>query len=290
MGRTKDEWDPHKYIEFRLYWPYSSGIPCQWMVHQIDALQFITGLQRPRSVVAQSGIYSWRDGRANPDTVTAVFDYGPLNDPNQGFQVVFSSRMANSMGGHRDMYYSYFGSFDANNGNVTPEGGLTDRYTKKGYRPTQLYEGGYLAGQRSSFGFYSVDGVSSMAPAWGGWSGPTMLMSLEGVQEIKLVTSNPSAEFGDAATVYVSTRSGTNDLRGSSFYEHSNHAFNARDFFAAGKPKGPILHEFGGSLGGPVYIPGLYNGKNRTFFFFAYEARRQPQPGYLVGAGQLSAR
>src|SRR5262245_60762405 len=35
MGRTKDEWDAHKYVEFRLYWPYSSGIPCQWMVHQI---------------------------------------------------------------------------------------------------------------------------------------------------------------------------------------------------------------------------------------------------------------
>lgn len=144
------------------------------------------------------------------------------------------------------------------------------------YVTSSNYEGGYLGGQRSSFGFYSVDGVSAMAPAWGGWSGPTMLMSLEGVQEIKLVTSSPSAEFGDAATVYVSTRSGTNDLHGSSFYEHSNHALNARNFFAAGKPKGPILHEFGGSLGGPVYIPKLYNGKNRTFFFFAYEGRRQP--------------
>ncbi|MGH9769486.1 MAG: Gfo/Idh/MocA family protein, partial [Blastocatellia bacterium] len=70
MGRSKDEWDPHKYIEFRLYWPYSSGIPCQWMVHQIDALHFITGLQRPRSVIAHGGIYQWRDGRINPDTVT----------------------------------------------------------------------------------------------------------------------------------------------------------------------------------------------------------------------------
>lgn len=144
------------------------------------------------------------------------------------------------------------------------------------YVTSSNYEGGYLAGQRSSFGFYSIDGVSGMAPAWGAWSGPTMLMSLEGVQEIKLVTSSPSAEFGDAATIYVSTRSGTNDFHGSAFYEHSNNALNARNFFAASKPRGPILHELGGSLGGPVYIPGLYNGKNRTFFFFAYEGRRHP--------------
>jgi len=56
MTRTKDTFDPQKYFEFRLYWPYSSGIFDQWMVHQIDALQFITGLARPRSVVAHGGI------------------------------------------------------------------------------------------------------------------------------------------------------------------------------------------------------------------------------------------
>ncbi|MGH9936303.1 MAG: Gfo/Idh/MocA family protein [Blastocatellia bacterium] len=140
MGRAKEEWDPHKYVEFRLYWPYSSGIPCQWMVHQLDALHFITGLQRPRSVIAHGGIYQWRDGRINPDTVTAVFDYGPPDDPSRGFQVVFSSRMGNSMSGNRDMYYSYLGSFDAVNGKITPEGGLTERYAKGKYKPTQLKE------------------------------------------------------------------------------------------------------------------------------------------------------
>src|SRR6266511_2620285 len=82
----------------------SSGIPDQWMVHQIDALHFVTGLQRPRSVVAQGGIYSWRDGRINPDTVTAVFDYGPLDNPAKGFQAIYSSRMHNSAGGDRDLY------------------------------------------------------------------------------------------------------------------------------------------------------------------------------------------
>ncbi len=143
------------------------------------------------------------------------------------------------------------------------------------YVTSSNYEGGRLGGQRSSFGYYSIDGVSGMAPAWGEWSGPTMLMSLEAVQEIKLVTSLPSAEYGDVATAYVGTRSGGNDFHGSTFYEHSNYAFNARSFFQATRPKDK-LHEFGGSFSGPVLIPKLYNGRNRTFFFFAYEGRRQP--------------
>ena len=123
MQRTKDAFDAHKYIEFRLYWPYSSGIPDQWMVHQIDMLQFITGLARPRSVVAQGGIYSWRDGRINPDTLTAVFDYGPLNDPTKGFQAIYSSRMNNSAGGNRDLYYSINGTLNVTTGKLTPEAG-----------------------------------------------------------------------------------------------------------------------------------------------------------------------
>jgi len=140
MNRTSDAFDPHKYIEFRLYWPYSSGIPDQWMVHQIDALHFITGLSRPRSVVAHGGVYSWRDGRVNPDTLTAVFDYGPLSDSTKGFQVIYSSRMNNSVGGNRDLYFSINGMFNASTGKVTPEGGLTERYAKKVAKPTTLTE------------------------------------------------------------------------------------------------------------------------------------------------------
>ena len=148
MGRTKDEWDAQKYIEFRLYWPYSSGIPCQWMVHQIDALHFITGLSRPRSVTAQGGVYSWRDGRTNPDTLTAIFDYGPLNDPAKGFQVIFHSRMNNSAGGSGDVYHSINGVFNASTGKVSPEGGLTERYAK-GRKPTSLVEKSLFVERRS---------------------------------------------------------------------------------------------------------------------------------------------
>jgi predicted dehydrogenase len=140
MGRTKDAFDPHKYIEFRLYWPYSSGIPDQWMVHQIDALHFITGLPHPRSVVANGGIYQWRDGRINPDSITAVFEYGPLNDPKQGFQVVFTGHLSNSARGQSEVYYSINGTFDANSGKITREGGLTERYAKGEWKCTTLRE------------------------------------------------------------------------------------------------------------------------------------------------------
>ena len=87
--------DARKYLEFRLFWPYSSGLPDQWLVHQIDTVHWFTGLPHPRSVVANGGIYAWRDGRVNWDTLTAVFDYGPLDDLTKGFQVSYSTRQTN---------------------------------------------------------------------------------------------------------------------------------------------------------------------------------------------------
>jgi predicted dehydrogenase len=65
MNRPYEPWNPRKYIEYRLFWPYSSGIPCQWMVHQIDTVHWFTGLPRPRSVVVNGGLYVWKDGRKN---------------------------------------------------------------------------------------------------------------------------------------------------------------------------------------------------------------------------------
>src|SRR5262249_182047 len=93
-----------------------------------------------RSVVAQGGIYSWRDGRVNPDTVTAVFDYGPLDDSAKGFQAIYSSRMHNSAGGNRSLYYSVNGTLNLSAGKVTPEGGLTERYAKAGHKARTLTE------------------------------------------------------------------------------------------------------------------------------------------------------
>jgi predicted dehydrogenase len=116
-----------KYLEFRLFWPYSSGIPDQWLVHQIDTVHWFTGLPHPRSVVANGGIYLWKDGRQNWDTMTAVFDYGPLDDLTKGFQVQYTSRFTNSAGGTKELYYSNRGMIDMDKQRVTPEGGLQAR-------------------------------------------------------------------------------------------------------------------------------------------------------------------
>ena len=141
MNRPWEPFDARKFREYRLFWPYSSGIPDQWMVHQIDTIHWFTGLPRPRSVVGNGGIYMWNDGRENFDTMTAVFDYGPLDDMSKGFQVVYSSRQTNSAGGTKEIYYSNGGTLDLSTNNVSPEGGLTERRASAmGMKPFLLDE------------------------------------------------------------------------------------------------------------------------------------------------------
>jgi predicted dehydrogenase len=125
LNRPFEEWDPRKYLEFRLFWPFSSGMPGQWMSHQIDTVHWFTDLKHPRSVVANGGIYKWKDGRRNWDTTTAVFDYGKENDPTNGFQVVFTSRMHNGDENPAEIYYANGGELNLINNTVSPKGGLS---------------------------------------------------------------------------------------------------------------------------------------------------------------------
>ena len=125
LNRPFEPWDPRKYIEYRLFWPYSSGIPGQWMVHQIDTVHWFADLPHPRSVVVNGGIYLWKDGRKNFDTLTAVFDYGPLKDTSRGFQVIYASRQTNSAGGVKELYFSNGGTLNLLTNTITPDGGLT---------------------------------------------------------------------------------------------------------------------------------------------------------------------
>lgn len=130
LNRPFEKFDPRKYLEFRLFWPYSSGIPGQWMCHQIDTVHWFANLPHPRSVAVNGGIYAWKDGRKNADTLTAVFDYGPLNDPSKGFQVIFSSRMTNAAGDVKEIYYSNGGTLNLDTNQISPEGGLKENYAK----------------------------------------------------------------------------------------------------------------------------------------------------------------
>jgi predicted dehydrogenase len=81
--------DPQMYFEFRLYKDFSSGIADQWMSHAIDLVHWFTDDHFPRSVVAQGGIYAWRDGRQNPDTFGALLEYP------KGFMVSYSTSFGN---------------------------------------------------------------------------------------------------------------------------------------------------------------------------------------------------
>ncbi|MRX47338.1 Gfo/Idh/MocA family protein [Pedobacter puniceum] len=140
MNRPFEEWDPRKYLEYRLFWPYSSGMPGQWMSHQIDTVHWFTGLMYPRSVVANGGIYQWKDGRRNWDTTTAVFDYGD-KDMKKGFQVVFGSRMHNGDERPAEIYYSNGGELNLNTNKISPKGGLQEKQAAAmGLKPNLLPE------------------------------------------------------------------------------------------------------------------------------------------------------
>ncbi len=130
LNRPFEAWDPRKYLEYRLFWPYSSGMPGQWMSHQIDTVHWFSGLKHPRSVVANGGIYMWKDGRKNWDTTTAVFEYGPQEDLTTGFQVTFGSRMHNGDENPAEIYYANGGEINLNTNMVSPKGGLRENHAK----------------------------------------------------------------------------------------------------------------------------------------------------------------
>jgi hypothetical protein len=159
-------------------------------------------------------------------------------------------------------------------------------------------------GQRTESNYYMVDGVAgNVSPGNGfGTPGPAnggtvpgstalgttqSLVSVEALQEFRVQSSTYSAEYGRTPGGQFSllTRSGTNDLHGSAFDYVRNSFFDANDWFndKYGKPISALRqNDFGGTLGGPVAIPGLYDGKDKTFFFVSYEGLHLTQP---QGAG-----
>ena len=105
---------------------------------------------------------------------------------------------------------------------------------------------------------------------------------VEVVSEVKVLANSYSAEFGGSAggVVIATTKSGTNKPMGSFFEYLRNEKLDAANFFApiinGEKRRAPLRYNvFGGTVGGPVIIPKLYNGKDRTFFFYAYEGSRR---------------
>jgi predicted dehydrogenase len=122
LGKPYRPFDPHVYLEFRLYKDYSSGIFDQWLSHGSDMVHLWTDETYPESVVANGGIFTWKDGRENPDTCLAAVTYP------KGFLYTYKTTFGNSyrsfsriMG--RDGTIENYGGEGASLFAVTREGG-----------------------------------------------------------------------------------------------------------------------------------------------------------------------
>jgi hypothetical protein len=130
-----------------------------------------------------------------------------------------------------------------------------------------------LGGASSSMINFSVDGISTANVRQNG-ALQDAYPSQEGLAGVKVTAFNNSAEFSQVGDVTFTTKSGTNAVHGSLFEYLQNQALDAAPFGFPGKlPK--KFNTFGGSLGGPVTIPHLYDGHNKTFFFADYEGNRR---------------
>jgi len=110
---------------------------------------------------------------------------------------------------------------------------------------------------------------------------------VEGVREFKIQTNLYSADIGrnSGAVIDVITKSGTNQLHGSVFEYLRNSYVDARSYFNKVGSAFPSfrLNQFGGSIGGPVFLPKIYDGRNRTFFFADYEGFRNTTQSFILG-------
>src|SRR5260370_26568202 len=134
---------------------------------------------------------------------------------------------------------------------------------------------------------------------------PNPMPNPDALQEFSVQTNNFSAEFGrqSGGMVNAVTKSGTNEIHGSAFEFVRNKAMNAVNFFSpvvngSKLDDGLKRNQFGATLGGPVTIPRLYSGKEKTFFFFSYQGTRQRQvpiasqivvPSVAMRTGDFSA-
>ena len=138
----------------------------------------------------------------------------------------------------------------------------------------EVVNGNVIGGVAGSQTRFLLDGVDITEEHQGGtW----IQTSVDALQEFSVQQNAYSAEFhGAGATFNVTTKSGANAFHGSLFEFMRNDALDSKNFFAVNKEK-LERNQFGGTLGGPVMLPGLYDGRNKTFFFASYEGHRREQ-------------
>jgi hypothetical protein len=141
------------------------------------------------------------------------------------------------------------------------------------------------AGQRDIQNSLALDGINSAANLL---TSTTMQPIADAVSEVEVQTGSTSAEYGSYLGVHINvvTKSGTNNLRGSVYQFYQGDALDARGFFEdRNNPKNPRRYnQYGVQVDGPVVIPGLYDGRNRTFFMGAFEGIRQRTESASIGS------
>lgn len=136
-----------------------------------------------------------------------------------------------------------------------------------------------INGQTGRSNFFLMDGLFNYGTIESTYA---VAPIIDAIQEMKVVSHTDDAEFGGVlgGVVNVVTKSGTNEIHGSAWEYVRNTVFDARGFFLPTTSPKPFYHQnqFGASGGGPVVIPKLYNGRNKTFFFGAYQGYRYSTP------------
>ena len=152
-----------------------------------------------------------------------------------------------------------------------------------------------VAGTTPSQLSITIDGISSVGPGSLGALGE-LFPSFNAIEEIKISETLNPAEYGGVADITTVSKSGSNQFHGGAFENLQNSEMNASDTFSHATPT-IKLNDFGIFGGGPVVLPGLYNGHNKTFFFGSFEALRLPKqynvvesvPTLAMRNGNLSA-
>src|ERR1051325_2270893 len=129
-----------------------------------------------------------------------------------------------------------------------------------------------FSGSRNNQSDASVDGITISNGRDGTQISP-LVNYVESMAEVRVDMANNTAEYGSLGQVTVISKSGTNQVHGSAFDYYQTPAMVSRNPFSSSGTAG-ITHAPGATIGGPITIPKLYSGKDRTFFFFSYETSR----------------
>jgi hypothetical protein len=169
--------------------------------------------------------------------------------------------------------------------------GAQDQLATRGVTPS------IGTGGRNAYGGVgsTLDGVTNQEVTL--QRGEGEVPSLDAIAEFKILSNGAPAEFNQPAQIIVVSASGTNKLHGEGFEFNRSKGTSAKSYFSGAQPRPPYQrNEYGGNLSGPIFIPKLYDGRDKSFFFFAFEgfhltqsyADNTQQPTVKERAGDFS--